>query len=475
MDGIANNVNTDEKQKYDEASTYVRISEDRMEAWIYLTPEENMDYKRDDLKDILKAYGVNAGFHDSNLAAIIKKKIFFREVLAAVGTPAKDGVDGRYEFAISTENYLKNPKINPDGSVDYRSMNLLENIEKGQLIAQYFPAVPGEDGVDVCGKPIPARAIKELPQLKGKGISPRDAENKIYALEDGKIAVKDNEVEIRTVHEVNGDVDYITGFVDFNGDLMINGNVGRDVTIRAGKTVTITGTVESAHIEAGGDVILKCGIQGNEKAMIISGGNVYADFIEQSNVTAKGTVQANSIVNCTVEAGEKVILTGKKGILLGGHTHALRGVEAACLGNDAELRTEVAAGIDRATYLRRSSLTKQITEIDNQLEAIVEEIDVIEKQQLMANESSLNELKLNQIKERKQELEDKKAQTNKEYEEVSALIESCQHVAIRATGNIHRGVMLTINNGALMIERSTSYMNYKCISGEIEGMVIIQS
>lgn len=475
MDSTTNTVNADNQQQYDESTTYVRISEDKMQAWLHLVPEENIEYKRDDLKDILRAFGVTSGFHDSNLAAIIKKKIFFREVLAAVGTPAKMGRDGYYEFFVSTENYLKNPKINPDGSVDYRSMNLLENVSKDQLIAQYHPVILGVEGIDVCGKAIPAEAVRELPQLKGRGISPRDQENKIYALEDGKIAVKDNEVEIRTVHEVNGDVDYITGFVDFNGDLMINGNVGRDVTIRAGKTVTITGTVESAHIEAGGDVILKCGIQGNEKAVIISGGNVYADFIEQSSVTAKGTVQANSIVNCTVEAGEKVILTGKKGILLGGHTHALRGVEAACFGNDAELRTEVSAGIDRTTYLRRSSLTKQLAEIDNLLEAATEEIDVIEKQQLLANESSLNEMKLNQVKERKLELEDKKVQITKEYDEVSALIESCRNVTIRATGNIHRGVKLSINNGALLIERSTCYMSYQCISGEVEGSVIVHS
>ena len=467
------NLDTDNLMKeIERETTYVRISEDNMTAWLYLAPAVGVTYDRKDLVDILRASEVTSGIHMSNLAAILKKKIFYREVVAALGEQPGEGNDGYFEYYVCMQDYSKSPKINEDGSVDYSSMSLLENVKQGQALAKYHPAVRGQAGFDVRGKILEATAVKDIPPLKGLGISAMDDQGIYYAELDGKVAFTDDKLEIRSVHEIPGDVDYITGMIDFNGDVVITGNVGTDVTIKAGKTVTIMGTVEAARIEAAGDVVLKRGIQGNEKAVIICGGSLFADFIEQTTVEAKNNIQANTILNSTINAGNTVTLTGKRGTLLGGTTHGLFGVHATNIGNEKEIKTVVQAGATTAMYNHKAALQKTINELKEQLDTETKELEVFNKQRNLTGTSPLQELKLKQINERMTELKEKLDANEKEFNEIVELMSKCRTSEVIADGNIYRGVILHINNDALFIDKNTCYMRYTCMGGEIEGTVI---
>ena len=59
------------------------------------------------------------------------------------------GREGYFEFFFDTEK--PKPKINKDGTVDYRSMSLVQNVTEGSLLAVYHPAVQGTSGRDVTG------------------------------------------------------------------------------------------------------------------------------------------------------------------------------------------------------------------------------------------------------------------------------------------------------------------------------------
>ena len=53
-----------------------------------------------------------------------------------------------YDFNRSFDN---TPQIREDGTVDYWSMNLIETVITGQVIAIYKPAVQGQGGYTVRG------------------------------------------------------------------------------------------------------------------------------------------------------------------------------------------------------------------------------------------------------------------------------------------------------------------------------------
>ena len=88
---------------------------------------------------------------------------------------------------LRNNTFSKKPKIRPDGSVDYWSINMVEPVEKGQVIAIYKPPVPGEDGMTVKGRPLPAKRARELPPLKGRGFTRQEDGNTYTSNMDGKI------------------------------------------------------------------------------------------------------------------------------------------------------------------------------------------------------------------------------------------------------------------------------------------------
>ena len=67
--------------------------------------------------------------------------------MIAVGTAATEGSDGYIEYKFNTE--LKpTPKMNDDGTVDFHTLENVNHIRKGEVVAVLHPedcGIPGED------------------------------------------------------------------------------------------------------------------------------------------------------------------------------------------------------------------------------------------------------------------------------------------------------------------------------------------
>ena len=463
---------------YDKTKTYVRITEDGSEAWLYLTPKEDgSDYTKEDLVALLGEYEVVAGINEDNLIAMAKKKVYEREIKVAQSVAPQEGKDGYYEYCFDINASTKKPAIREDGSVDYQSMNMINNVKEGSVLAKYHPAVDGIPGRDIRGFEIPVAAVRNLPPLLGKGIV-KDVENENHyiAAQEGKAEYKDGRIILNNIHQISGDVDQIIGKVEFYGDVLISGNVEAGTIIRAGKSLTIEGCVEAADLIAGGDIILKRGIQGNQKARVICRGNLYADFIEHTNVKAGGNVEANIILNSQIEAEGKVVLTGKKGSLIGGNVHGTRGIDCKELGNDVEVKTIVHAGCLPEVLVKQRKLLKQEEDLGKELEALLEKVREIEaKVRLTGMISVAMEKQLGQFKKERKELDEKMTECRKELSAVSIYIEKAKGATVRIDGNLYRGSVICIDNCRMPVENNTVYMEYRNISGMIAGSVIIKN
>lgn len=201
--------------------SYVRIAEDKKEAWLYLcAPEEGTRYEKPEIMRYLQLNGVVAGINESHVAAMCKKQIYDREVKIASSEKGEPGSAGYFEFFFSTEK--PRPEIRTDGTVDYRSMSLVQNVEEGQLLAVYHPAIQGTSGRDVTGAIEKANVYKELRPLTGKGISNEEDPNKYYASKSGKIEYDGtSKLSVVEVYEIQGGCDYANNaLVDFNGDVI---------------------------------------------------------------------------------------------------------------------------------------------------------------------------------------------------------------------------------------------------------------
>lgn len=456
--------------------SYVYIEEDAMLAWLYLTPPEEgqNEYTEEEIYDFLKANGVSFGFHVSNLAAMVDKHIYGREVKIAVGLQPTEGTDGFYEYHFTPVNHQA-PTIREDGTVDYASMHMLQNVSKGEKVATYHPAVQGKSGKDVRGQEVTAKVIKELPPLRGRNIERKVEENIYVATISGKVLIEDGKIDVQNQHEIMGNVTLITSRIEFYGDVIINGNVEAGVTIRAGRNVVIKGMAEAISIQAGGDIIIEKGINGGQRARLVTRGNVFADYIEYTMVEAGGDVQANVIMNSIVSAKGKVILTGKRGSIIGGTTHGFLGVEAANLGNDMEVHTFIHAGYKPETYNKyldylraEQKLNKEFTEI------LTELAELLRLRQANSNVFLAGQqARLAGLIQKKNVLTEELNQVKMEKESLNEEIVKGRGAKIKVSGKIYRGVTISIEMTKMPIESTTSFMIYQNQDGAITTEVVI--
>ena len=445
-----------------------------MSAWLYLVPKpDDSGYTKQELIDLLGDGGVRYGVNTSNLAAMAAKGIYHRYVLVAKGREPEEGREGYYEFLFDAENDHKHPKILEDGSADYQSMSVLDNVEEGAILAIYHPAESGEPGTDVGGKPIDNKAVKDLPALKCVGCNNKNDPNVYVAEREGKVEYDDGKLSVVNVYSISGDVDLVTGKVEFFGDLVITGNVAAGVVIRAGKTLTIMGTVECANIFAGGDIILKRGVQGNNKGRVVSRGNIFTDFAEHCTLEAAGDVTANVLLNSEVKAGGKIILTGKKGCILGGHAHATHGIVATDIGNDVELPTAIHTGVNPKMYEERLELNKKLSGISDEVNELVEEMVLLMRKRNASPLLKQEEMRLEYLKEHKDEIQKTVKEIQADLKDIEQKIAEAQGSSVRVEGTIYRGVSLGIDNETILIKQNDHFMEYSRKTGVIAGEVIV--
>lgn len=481
----------------EENGSYVKISKDSMTAWLYLavpggntsgadTPEEGIpsagvpdsgqdNYTKEELIDFLKKNGVVTGYHQSNLAAMIKKHVFEREIVAAQGQPAIEGTNGYYEYMFDM-NPRKAPKVLANGRVDYTNMSSLQNVYEGDVVAVYHHAKEGQDGYDVRGKAMLTKPVREIEPLSGQVYCKEDNPDVYLAEQDGKIEFKNGKVDIRALHEINGDVTLITGKIEFFGDVVITGSVEAGVVIRAGRNIEIRGNVEAVELYAGGDIILARGIQGAQRAKLSARGDIYADFIEHTVVMAGGNVQANTILNSRVSADGKIILTGKKGAIIGGYNHAMMGVTATEIGNMAETRTVVHVGCEKEVYQKmQNAKTLETTQI-NEMNEVSDKIQSIRQRTgKMEKIPDGLELTLKTLESKAVSLKRELEQNKKEIKKMNHLIEQGRNSEIAVNGNVYRGTVICIAQAQMPVERDTCFMKYYQQKGVIESSVIAYS
>lgn len=426
------------------------IAEDNMSATLTLDPPcEGTTYVVDDVLVRIHSNGINGGIIHSEVERMVKDQIYNEAVVIARGREPVDGVDGYYDFYFDVGG-KKSPTIRPDGSVDYQSMNIVQSVQKGDILAMYHSSVPGVHGYDVKGRELRCKPGKEQKPLTGDGFELCDDGVTYRAVTEGRVEYNDSKLYIRDIYEIRGDLDLLTGRVDFRGDVVIHGNVRSGTFIRASKSITIEGNVEAATLIAEGDIVLKKGMQGGSKAKIVCGGDLYAYFLEYTDVAVKGSIEANIILNCKVSAGKDINVKGKKGLVVGGRYEAAKSLNSTNLGNPAEVRTICNIGLKEETVQKNHKLMTKYEETQKELKSLRQSLEAKAepgfdyepiKKRIKRNELLCEEL-------------------SREIEEIRQIMEYSQRATVTASGNVYPGVIIRIDEREMAIERNSTSVKF---------------
>jgi hypothetical protein len=348
----------------------ITVSPDRLQADLIIhrpgaggkppAPEE--------INSLLTEKGISHGVKRDAIDAVVASmaKGFFPEVpvVIAAGTPPKNGVNGTVKFLFNVESSLK-PKVNQDGSVDYKNVEIVSSVVKDQELAALIPPTVGTPGHNVLGQAIPASdgIPAKLPIGPNTLASPTKPDV-LIAGTDGNARFNGMNVEISEGFVVSGDVDFSTGNIKYSKSVVVAGDVKSGFRIECGGDLQVGGTIEDADISVNGSVLCKLGFVGQGKGIIAAKGDVNLTFMKNQTIKSRqNIVIAKEALNCTMFARKTIAVHGNPLSIAGGHIMARDSVTAFAIGNMSGVKTTVEIGTDFTLMEELEKTEMQIAEL----------------------------------------------------------------------------------------------------------------
>lgn len=454
-------------------SQYISItfSEDKGIAYLQFSKkDENFSCTFEDLESFLHSHNIRYGIQRDIVQRISSnpEEYFFSRVPIAIGEPAVNGTDGKIVLTVDLEEDRK-PLEKADGKVDYKDLVRLHNVLKGQIIAKIIPPEPGKSGTMVTGEELPFRPGKEAHFKVGKNVLVDQEETAMYAAIDGLVTLTDKgKINVFPVYEVNGDVDYSTGNIDFVGTVVIRGNVLTGFTVKSAGDIRVVGGVEGAELISGGSIEITGGIIGYNKGLVSAGKNVKVSFIQDGNVVAgEDVIVTQSVMHSNIRAGRDVLCNGAKGLIVGGIVQAGERVVARTIGNTMSTATAIEVGVV-------PELRNEINELRQELRHLLENEDKTNKALYLLNQLANNgqlspdkvalRVKLNATKQSHMREEKK---IKERVLEIERMLEDTGRARVEVIKTIYGGSKIVIGRYTRFVKDPTERVTFIYSEGDI--------
>ena len=372
----------------------------------------------------------------------------------AKGQPVLHGKDGYIEEFFERTVKQKFAE-NEHGKVDYFNLNLVQNVEKGEVICRSVPPVEGVSGRTVQNKEISCRTGKAVQLPKGQNTEISKDGTELLAVKSGRVEFSGRGFQVKSVLEISGNVDFSTGNINFVGDVHIHGDVSSGFRVHTIGDITIDGVVEAAEIEAGGNLIVAKGISGDSRAVIRAHHDIYAMYMENCSVHSNGNIQTDCIVNCDVYCDGEIQVRSGRGTIVGGRVRAARGVSSKIVGSRSESITTISLGGQPCADYERESLLQSLDALEKEMEKVEKQPESPARTKRMAKirlDLSVGRMKLGRF-----DKELKKIQEQLEEQGGSKL--KCD-VA-------YPGMILNIGEETMHLTKETSMVHARMFNGEI--------
>lgn len=441
-----------------DAQATVFLTNGQMSAWLLIYPPvgEGQEINLAMLEQALAEKNVTFGV-DTDLLSDIPDlpNRYFHLFLIAQGQPPERGNDGHVVELFPRE--IKHElTVDEFDRVDYTSLNFIRNVSKGDTICHIFPPTPGIPGRTVVDRELTAVDGKKASVPMGRNTEISEDGSALIASMTGHVEFSGRGFQVKPVLEIEGNVDYSTGNINFLGDVHIHGDVCSGFTVRAVGNITIDGVVESCSIEAGGDLILVKGVMGNNQAIIRSQRSIFTKYLESTNVCARGDLQADYIVNCEIYCDGVVQVRTGKGIIMGGNINAAKEVSASVVGAKSEILTNITLGDRPCENFERGLLEHELVELE-------QELDKTERQpNSPAKLSTMSKLRMKIVVSKS-----KLAQLDKEKDKLQEENKAEQPKSRLVCGVAYPGTQININGVSMRLTHETHMCNARLIANEI--------
>jgi len=296
--------------------------------------EGGADLKAEAFRSLLTQHRVYHGIKEQFIEEFADRPVYREKVEIAEGLRPANGRDAYIHYHFEIDQTKIKLKEGTNGRVNFKELNIIQNVVQNQPLAKKMPPEDGVDGKTVTGKILPARAGSDIPLPLGTNVHVGDDGDTILADINGQVIVANGKINVEPVLTVEGDVNLKTGNIIFLGTVIITGNVEDGFSVKAAGNIEVKGTVSKAELDAEGDIIIYQGINGKSDGKLRAGRSIWSRFIENANVEAGNmVVVTDGIINSNVDAIKSIVCMGKRACIMGGRIRAGEEINAKVLGN----------------------------------------------------------------------------------------------------------------------------------------------
>lgn len=447
------------------------VSADSMKVHAVIEPEFVHLWDAEKLKAGLDRHGIQGTILEKGIEAALSHP--GKSFNVAHGSAPVVGQDAAIEDCLGLD--LDGIPMSIDRNrVDLKSLNWVHNVVQNQVLLKKKPATPGIPGNDVYGNEISCRDGVDIPfpEIANTGIS-EDGLSLISAV-DGCAYKEGKSIVVVPTLDINSNVDFSTGHVSAEVTVNVGGDVLSGFRVESNHDIHVKGTIESSRLNAKGSIFLPGGIQGKSDAVIASGKNIEAKFINAAQVLAKGEIIVHgSIIQSKVRA-QRVELRERGAEIIGGVIEAEEDVCADIFGSDIGVKTVIRLGHDLPELTDKiEKIEEQIKQLEEKKQQTVENLDKLDRIQkqvgtLTSAQVEVKEKSKKNLKKIEEAIETHLGQLEKTQESLSKAQEMRR--TVRARKNILPGVEIVIQGHTFTPKTSTGPLTVFAANEKIETL-----
>lgn len=457
-----------EAEEYRDAGLELTVSPDRMSVSVMaLEPTGGgADISRTQVYEKLYQNGVIYGINEEKIDSIVAGKQYRQLFNVAEGTPPVNGNDGRIKDYFPREAQLKYAS-KENGGIDFKSMNLIHNVNRGELVCELTMPTEPQEGTDVFGQPVRGKNGTMPPIPQGRNVVYSPERDKLLTACEGNLTFRNGRFQVENVFSVPGNVDNSVGNIDFTGSVVIYGDVFEGFTVKAKGDIAVNGIVEGAFLKAGGSILLHKGMRGMKTGILEAGVDITAKFLEDCTIFAQNDIRAEYIINSDVSCGHDMTLIGKRGAFIGGSCAVYNFMNVKAVGSASHTATTVTLGATPQLMEEVESITRELLLTGRRQAQADQNIRYLNGKQTAGTitprqEERLSKLKLEvpvyTLKEKR--LKQRAAELSRQLREVGR--------ARLTAGEVHPGTVICIGESRLSIVKREESCAFYYLDGEIK-------
>jgi uncharacterized protein (DUF342 family) len=455
----------DARKRYD-SKVLIDLEENGVKAYMTVYPAIGGGHKLtyEDILEVINEGNITVNLDNDAIekaAQLLEEDTIVSHLHFATGQEARPGRNAVITLQFSTEKKEKKTNIGKDGKVDYKNVDNIVRVKKGDVLITKRPATEGVRGLTVKNTEIIPPVGKDIEIFLGEGVMLNSVGTQYIATNDGYVEFNNNVLAVHQVLFVHGNVDYSSGNIKFNGTVHVKGDILPGFRVEASKDIIVDGVCSDCEVIAHKNLYLKLGIKSSKKNLFRAGEDAVIGYCENATVFAKRNIIIKRYsYGSELTAGNRIEATQADGIIAGGYIKAFAEVAAKQLGTEGNSKFTVEVGtkyyVDQAIARLRKEKARLIETLD-QVNAALKKVDL----QLPAVAENKAVKKLLEIRENLQTII--KDMHNKEDELMDG--SKAKQPKIKVKGRTYEGVTIMIFNCGSTVrqfmENSVFYLNEK--------------